>query len=82
MITPYGRKVSEAEREKREREKYAINSGHLFPRQRTQAALRSPYGYTYDVGIAEGLPGKCICQYYRCFLFLSFLFIFFHKVLT
>ena len=29
-ITPSGRKVSEAEREKREREKSAIYSGHLL----------------------------------------------------
>ena len=37
MITPSGRKVTQAEREKKE-ENNAINSGHLDPWHRTQAA--------------------------------------------
>ena len=37
-ITPYGRKVNVAERKKEERDKNAVNSGHLVPWQCKQAA--------------------------------------------
>ena len=37
MITHSGRKVTQAEREKKERKrKNAVNSGHLVPKQRMQ----------------------------------------------
>ena len=60
MITPSGRKVSEAERKR----KNAVNSGHLVPWQRTQAALANfQTGVAgvlkinqIDMGQAEKLP--------------------------
>ena len=54
MITPSGRKVTQAERrEKKERDKNAVNSGHLVPLQHTQA--------TWTKIVLYIKPTRCYC---------------------
>jgi hypothetical protein len=55
MITPSGRKVTKGDREKKEREKKAVNSGHLVLWQRTQAAWANKLGLP-DWNICLDIP--------------------------